>query len=70
VALFADLDMPRILAGAGSRGRAGAEPALSAGYGHAVRPRLLPLHSRREGLERTPHRLAPMICRDRSCRLG
>jgi len=38
--------------------------ALSAGYRHLVRPGLLPRRARREGLERTPHRLAPMIGRE------
>jgi broad specificity phosphatase PhoE len=38
----------------------GCRPALPARYGHAMRARLLPQDSRREGLERAPSRPAPL----------
>ena len=63
VALFA-IGTCRVCSWALDRGAGGCWAALPAGYGHAVRPRLLPLHSRREGMERTSHRLAPKIGRE------
>ena len=58
VALFAHGHVLRVLVARWIGSARGRRPAFPAGYGHAVRSRLLPRHTRREGLERAAHRLA------------